>query len=94
MPSRPSSLSPFPPFPLLRLDAMHDFYARHADAPDFTDTDYQLAAYAAALLAGALENGDLLVIADVAVRAPAWGGAGQGIAGFRNWCLTQFVVRR
>lgn len=32
-----------------QLDAMHELDDPHADAPDFTDTDYQLAAYAAAL---------------------------------------------
>jgi adenine-specific DNA methylase len=32
-----------------QLDAMHDLDDPHADAPDFGDTDYQLAAYAAAL---------------------------------------------
>lgn len=32
-----------------QLDSMHELDDPHADAPDFTDTDYQLAAYAAAL---------------------------------------------
>ena len=32
-----------------QLDAMHELDDPHADAPDFGDTDYQLAAYAAAL---------------------------------------------
>ena len=32
-----------------QLDSMHEIDDPHADAPDFTDTDYQLAAYAAAL---------------------------------------------
>jgi putative DNA methylase len=32
-----------------QLDAMHDLDEAHATSPDFADTDYQLAAYAAAL---------------------------------------------
>lgn len=32
-----------------QLDALHDLDERHATSPDFSDTDYQLAAYAAAL---------------------------------------------
>ena len=32
-----------------QLDAMADLDEKHATSPDFTDTDYQLAAYAAAL---------------------------------------------
>lgn len=32
-----------------QLDALHDLDERHATSPDFADTDYQLAAYAAAL---------------------------------------------